>query len=147
MTSDALIADLKRDEGLRLAAYPDPLSGGDPWTIGYGHTGPEVKAGLAWTQNQAEAALAADVDNTCAELDGRLPWWLELDPVRADVIANMAFNLGVPKLLTFTTFLALVKSGHYARAALDVLGTEWARQVGRRSRRLSLQMSTGVRLP
>jgi lysozyme len=147
MTSDALIADLKRDEGLRLAAYPDPVSGGDPWTIGYGHTGPEVREGLAWTQFQAEAALAADVDNVCAELDGRLPWWLELDPVRADVIANLAFNLGVAKLATFSTFLGLVKAGQYARAALDLLGTEWARQVGRRARRLSLQMSTGVRLP
>ena len=147
MTSGNLIADLKRDEGLRLAAYPDPGSGAAPWTIGYGHTGPEVRKGLSWTQGQAEAALAADVDNVCAELDGRLPWWLGLDPPRADVIANMAFNMGVAKLQTFTNFLALVKAGQFSRAALDMLGTEWARQVGARARRLSLQMSTGVRLP
>jgi lysozyme len=147
MSTDTLVADLKRDEGLRLCAYPDPLSGGAPWTIGYGHTGPEVKKGLVWTQRQAEAMLEADVDNVLAELDAKLPWWLTLDPVRADVIANMGFNLGVAKLIEFSTFLGLVEAGHYARAALDMLGTDWARQVGRRSRRLALQMSTGVRLP
>ncbi len=29
-------------EGLRLTAYPDPGTGGAPWTVGWGHTGPEV---------------------------------------------------------------------------------------------------------
>ena len=33
MTTPLLIADLERDEGLRLEAYPDPESGGAPWTI------------------------------------------------------------------------------------------------------------------
>ena len=28
----------KISEGLRTEAYPDPGTGGDPWTIGYGHT-------------------------------------------------------------------------------------------------------------
>ena len=28
----------KISEGLRTEAYPDPATGGDPWTIGYGHT-------------------------------------------------------------------------------------------------------------
>ncbi|RJF81642.1 hypothetical protein D3877_16060 [Azospirillum cavernae] len=41
------VIDLVKDaEGLRLTAYPDPASGGAPWTIGYGHTGPEVRPGL-----------------------------------------------------------------------------------------------------
>ena len=37
-------------EGCRLRAYPDPASGGAPWTIGYGHTGPQVKPGLVISQ-------------------------------------------------------------------------------------------------
>lgn len=44
-------------EGLRFTAYRD--SGG-VWTIGYGHTGPEVKEGLVITQAQAQAYLQAD---------------------------------------------------------------------------------------
>ena len=47
-------------EGLSLIAYPDPVSGGDPWTIGYGHTGPEVVKGLVITQAQADAWLQED---------------------------------------------------------------------------------------
>ena len=52
---------IKSWEGCRLCAYPDPASGGAPWTIGYGHTGPEVHQGLAISQQQAEAWLAADI--------------------------------------------------------------------------------------
>ena len=37
---------IKRFEGCRLKAYPDPGSRGAPWTIGYGHTGAEVVPGL-----------------------------------------------------------------------------------------------------
>ncbi|HID1023608.1 TPA: glycoside hydrolase family protein, partial [Klebsiella michiganensis] len=33
------IALIKRFEGCRLTAYPDPGTGGAPWTIGYGWTG------------------------------------------------------------------------------------------------------------
>ena len=40
---------LKRFEGCRLEANPDPGSGGAPWTIGYGHTGAEVVPGLVIT--------------------------------------------------------------------------------------------------
>jgi GH24 family phage-related lysozyme (muramidase) len=32
--------------GCRRVAYPDSGSGGETWTIGYGHTGPEVVSGL-----------------------------------------------------------------------------------------------------
>jgi lysozyme len=37
-TSQRGIDLIKRFEGLRLTAYPDPSTGGDPWTIGYGTT-------------------------------------------------------------------------------------------------------------
>lgn len=80
------LAQLKNEEGLRLTAYPDPLSGGAPWTIGYGHTGPEVHQGLKWTKAQAEAALAADVAKAETGVEKALPWTSGLDPVRRDVL-------------------------------------------------------------
>ena len=52
---------IRRWEGCRLSAYPDPASGGAPWTIGYGHTGAEVTAGLTITQAQAERWLLDDL--------------------------------------------------------------------------------------
>lgn len=52
---------IKRFEGCRLAAYPDPGSGGDPWTIGWGATGAGIGPGIRWTQEQADARLESDL--------------------------------------------------------------------------------------
>lgn len=48
------------DEGLRTTAYQDD---GGVWTIGWGHTGPEVHKGLVWTREQCVAALKADLES------------------------------------------------------------------------------------
>jgi lysozyme len=144
-----LVSDLKRDEGLRLTAYPDPLSGGDPWTIGYGHTGPEVHRGLRWTQRQAEAALLADIEKHNSQLAAALPWVDRLDPARRRVLQNMAFNLGVGNpggrkgLLGFKNTLGMIERGEYDQAADAMLKSLWAKQVGMRAVRLSKAMRAG----
>lgn len=60
-TSTNGLAVIKHFEGLEIEAYPDPGTGGAPWTIGYGHTGDDVLPGLIWNQAQAERALQADL--------------------------------------------------------------------------------------
>jgi lysozyme len=45
-------------EQCRLEAYPDPATGGDPWTIGWGDTGPDVAPGLRITQDEADERFA-----------------------------------------------------------------------------------------
>jgi lysozyme len=56
---------LKTWEGCKLEAYPDPATGGEPWTIGYGHTTaagkPVVYKGLKITQQEAADILVADL--------------------------------------------------------------------------------------
>ena len=49
---------IKISEGLKLEAYRDT---GGIWTIGWGHTGPEVHKDLQWKQAQADIALYSDV--------------------------------------------------------------------------------------
>jgi len=44
----------KRRADGRFEAYPDPGTGADPWTIGWGSTGPDIKPGLIWTQAQCD---------------------------------------------------------------------------------------------
>lgn len=44
-----------------LSACPDPSTGGAPWTIGWGHTGPDVVQGLVWNQARADAQLLMDL--------------------------------------------------------------------------------------
>ena len=133
-----LIADLKRDEGLRLKAYKDTVG---VWTVGYGHA--HVAPGTVWTQEQAEAALIEDVKKHNAELERAIPWIANLDPVRRRVLQNMAFNLGVKGLLGFKNTLAMVQSGDYAGAARGMLNSLWAKQVKGRAVRLAEQMRTG----
>ncbi|MEO6379091.1 MAG: glycoside hydrolase family protein [Caulobacteraceae bacterium] len=139
------VAALRIDEGCRLRAYPDPLTGASPWTIGYGHTGLDVHPALVWTQAQAEIVLEADLDRHCTELVRALPWLEQLDPVRAAVLINMAFNLGIPGLMAFRNTLAAVRNGAYARAANGMRASLWARQVRSRAERLACEMETGER--
>lgn len=146
MTSSNLIPDLMRDEGLRLSAYLDPLSGGEPVTIGYGHTG-NVHLGTVWTQAQAEQMLIADTTHTIAALDAQLPWWRDLSDVRQDVLVNMGFNLGVTGLCQFRNTLAAMKAARWAQAAAGMLSSQWARQVHARADRLAEQMLTGIHQP
>ena len=145
MTTPQLIADLRRDEGARLIAYPDPLTRGSPWTIGYGHAGREVHPGLVWTEAQAQSALRADVALVVQALDGALPWWRTLSDERQDVLVNMAFNMGVHGLLGFRRMLHLAEAGEFAAAARAMLDSEWAEQVPARAERLARQMQTGRR--
>ena len=153
MTTPFLAQDLRRDEGLRLRAYPDPLSGAEPWTIGYGHTGAEVRQGLVWTPVQAETALIADIAHACERLDAHAPWWRELSPLRQDVLANLCFNMGWLNpagshgLGTFHHTLDAIRAGHWQEAHDALLESAWAREVGHRARRLARQLLTGARAP
>tara|TARA_R110000751_G_scaffold2018_11_gene9334 strand:- start:177100 stop:177684 length:585 start_codon:yes stop_codon:yes gene_type:complete len=49
-----------RPDGM-IEAYPDPGTGGEPWTIGWGATGPGIGPGSVWTQQQCDARLESDV--------------------------------------------------------------------------------------
>lgn len=81
-------------EGLRLKAYPDPASGGAPWTIGYGHT-KGVKPGQSITKEQAEAFLRDDL--AAAEKDvERLD--LRLTDNQFAALGSFTFNLGAGNL-------------------------------------------------
>lgn len=55
------IVAVSNHEGLRYAAYPDPATGGAPWTICYGHTGKDVKPGVVVKQAQCDKWLAEDL--------------------------------------------------------------------------------------
>ncbi len=145
MTSQYLIPDLKSDEGCRLEAYPDPLSGGDPWTVGYGCTGPDIKQGTVWTQAQAEAALADHVTKVEGQLDASFPWWRSMCDLRQDVLANMTFNMGIGGVSAFHNTLAAMERHDYEAAAEGMMDSLWAKQVGARAKRLSEQMRTGAR--
>ncbi len=83
---------VKEAEGLRLTAYPDPATGGAPWTIGYGHTGPDVRPGLRITKAQAEQLLQADLDIAAAVVDRAVT--VELTDNQRGALVSFVFNVG-----------------------------------------------------
>lgn len=145
-----LLSDLIRDEGLRLKAYPDPVSKGEPWTIGIGHTG-SVKRGDMVTLEEARGLLAVDAVAHNRTLARVLPWVADLDADRRRVLQNMHFNLGwdnsrtakLEGLAGFTRTLADIKAGRYASAATRMEASLWAQQVGNRAERLAAIMRNG----
>lgn len=61
-TSQAGINLIHGFETCKLKAYPDPGSkDGHPWTIGWGSTGPDIKPGTVWTQQQCDDRFRADL--------------------------------------------------------------------------------------
>lgn len=91
-----LIDLVKRCEGLRLKAYLCPA--GIP-TIGYGATGADIKLGLVWTQEQAEARLQSDLDWFKRGTKKLVP---NLEGYRLDAITDFSFNLGLGRLKAST---------------------------------------------
>lgn len=81
-------------EGMRLEAYPDPATGGAPWTIGIGHTGPEVKPGLLWTEAQAHLAFA---NRLALEFEPGVRKVMHPDASQTefDAMVSLAYNIGV----------------------------------------------------
>lgn len=123
---------IKRFEGCQLRAYPDPATGGDPWTIGYGTTGPTIKNGLVWTQVQAEAALlegvrelGRDVQACCKRV---------LEPYERAALVSFAYNVGIGALRN-STLLRLLNAGETKQAADQFL--RWNRAAGKVMRGLT----------
>ena len=90
---DLAIAIIKRWEGCRLVAYPDPGSGGDPWTIGYGATGKGIGPGVKWTLEQAEGRLERDVQRFMDGVKERLERYAS--PPQLAAMTSLAYNIGL----------------------------------------------------
>lgn len=87
--------------------------------------------------------LDNDIAEVTEELKQRLPWTERLDPVRKTVLQDMLFNLGWPKLAEFKNTLGRIERGEYEKAAVAMLQSKWASQVGNRAKRLASMMHFG----
>ena len=136
-----MIASLKdqlvRDEELRLKPYTDSVG---KLTIGVGRN--LTDKGISF--QEAQGLLANDIADATADLQAKLPWTATLDDVRKGAMLNMTFNMGIGGLLEFHDFLARMQRGDFSGAAGAMLDSLWARQVGARATRLSMQIQTGT---
>lgn len=116
---------LKRHEGLRLHAYPDPASGGEPWTIGYGRAH-GVSKGQQITEQQAEQFLREDLQ------------WVEdaiketvtapLTQGQFDALCSLIYNIG-ESAWRGSTMLKRLNERQYMQAATEFV--RWNKAAGK----------------
>lgn len=123
-TSQKGIDLIKTFEGCRLAAYPDPGSGGEPWTIGYGHTG-GVQPGDTCTQEQADNWLAADLQ----KFEKCVSMYVDVAVTQEqfDALVSFAYNLGCGTLRN-STLIRKLNTGDDVGAAEEF--SKWTHASG-----------------
>jgi lysozyme len=138
---------LRRDEEERQFAYDDAtgktllkgqtLQGN--LTIGVGHN----LSALGISQKVRDFILADDKAIATAALEANFPWTMDLDDARKGALLNMAFNMGIRGLAEFKDFLVKMQAKEFLPAAGSMLDSIWAKQVGDRATRLSIQIESG----
>ncbi len=106
---------IREFEGLELAAYTDAVG---VLTIGYGHTGKDVKPGQRITQAEAEVLLLRDAK--AAQLVVRKYVRVPLSPWQEAALISFVFNLGMARF-TGSTLLRLLNKGDYAQVPVQLL--------------------------
>lgn len=117
MTAESIAEKLiKQYEGCRLSAYPDPATGGDPWTIGWGATGKDIRKGMIWTQEQADDRLAWDIAKFAREVKALLV----PNPTAGELgaLISFAYNVGAENLKS-STLLRKFNAGDKIGAAKE----------------------------
>lgn len=115
---------IKKYEGLKLKAYKCPAG---IWTIGYGHTGIDVKQGLVITKQKAEQLLIQDLkkfENGVSKLiEG-----LNINDRQFSALVSFAYNCGLTNLRN-STLLKRLKQKLLNEAANEFL--KWNKAAGK----------------
>lgn len=130
-----LIAQLKEHEGIRLKPY---RCTSNKLTIGVGRNIED--RGI--TEDEAEYLLNNDINICLKELELHLPWFYQLPESAQIVLVDMCFNMGMPRLMQFKKTLNYLADHNFANAAVEMLDSRWARQVGARAKYLSFQLKS-----
>ena len=108
-----LIDLIRRFEGLRLKAYLCPAG---IWTCGWGSTGPDVKPGLVWDRDTADARMLLDATRFTNAARQLCP---SLDGAQLAAVADFAYNLGATRLASSTLRRKINRGDPFAADEFD----------------------------
>lgn len=111
-------------EGLRLNAYPDPATGGKPWTVCYGHT-EGVKPGDRYTLAECKALLRSDLEIYAKGIEECVK--VPLPDKRYVALVSFAYNVGV-KAACNSSVVKLINAGR-TKEGCDAL-LKWNKAAG-----------------
>ena len=139
MNVDKLREQLKIDEGCVYKIYNDHL--GYP-TFGIGHlvteSDPEngQTLGTAVSEDRVTEAFESDIQGVLRDCNILYSDFHNLPEEAQQVIANMMFNLGRPRLSKFAGMKRGVDARDWNQAADEMVDSNWYRQVTNRADRL-----------
>ena len=145
MNIEELRDQLKIDEGVKYEIYNDHLGYA---TFGIGHLiveGDEEHGkpvGTAVSEERVNAIFEEDVQKYISESKKVFPNLDDLPETAQQVIVNMCFNMGAPRLSQFKKFIAGVNKGDWPTAAIEMMDSRRANQVGDRATRLRNRILT-----
>ncbi len=134
--TETLRERLIRHEGLRLRIYRD-IRG--IISIGVGRNLQD--RGIS--EEEAFHMLDNDIQWVMEQVDKALPWSVDLDELRREVLYEMAFQMGLNGLLGFKNTLVAIKDGKYDIAAQGMLNSQWHHQTPERCEELAKIIETG----
>lgn len=135
--------ELEYDEGVKYEIYNDHL--GYP-TFGIGHlvrdSDPEhgQPVGTPVSEDRVAEAFNRDIEITIEDCHRLYDDFDELPEEVQRIIANMLFNLGLPRLSKFRGMKAGVDDRDWERAADEMVDSHWYNQVRNRADRLVERM-------
>ena len=109
-------------------AYPDPATHGDPWTIGWGSTGREIRPDTVWTAQKAEEALDSELLYTATKLLKLSPSLLKATDNRLAAILSFGYNCGLGNY-RISTLKKRVDAGNWSGACEEIV--KWNKAAGR----------------
>ena len=136
MVSRSLLERIKKKEGFRALPYRDSVG---VLTIWYGRN----LVDHPFTKKEAEKWTSKFLEKIWEELVSRKPSVRELDLVRQEALLDMAYNLGVSRLLMFSRMWTAIDVHNWAAASREALDSRWARQVGVRAKEIASALLTG----
>lgn len=110
----------------RFAAYTDPGTGAEPWTIGWGATGKGIQRGTIWTQAECDARLERDLARYAAEV-ARAIGPARTSQHQFDAMVSFHYNTGAIARATLTK---LHKAGDFKGAEAEF--GKWVHAGGKR---------------
>lgn len=128
-----------RPDGL-VEAYPDPGTGGAPWTIGWGATGQGVTPDTVWTQQQCDDRLASDLRRYAGDVSDALAG-TPTTQAQFDAMVCFHYNTGAVRRATLTR---LHRAQDYRGALAEF--ARWNRAGGRVMKGLVRRRAAEARL-
>lgn len=130
---------LKIDEGVKYEIYEDHLGYA---TFGIGHLITDADEEYGWpigtkvSEDRVNEVFKTDVQKFINETQKVFPDLINKPDNIQIVLINMCFNLGAPRLSKFKKFIAAINDEQWIEAAVEMMDSRWARQVGPRAERL-----------